>query len=95
MTTFSFSFQKENQKVNYTQTDAITVTSADGAKDGVAILFKVAGDSTNTLTFDSDFESLDGVAFDNTKMNHIYMVYDVTGNGTVPKTFYTIKQTAL
>ena len=94
MAAFNLSFQKD-RKFTHAQADAITITSEDGAQDGVAILLKVAGDSTNTLSFASDFESLDGVAFDNTKMNHIYMIYDVDGNGTVPKVFYTIKQTAL
>lgn len=94
MATLNLSFRKE-QKIIYVQTEDLTIASANGANDGVSILLKVQGNSVNSLTFDSDFEALDGSTFDNTTMNHIFMVFDTEGNGTVPKVFYTIKNTSL
>ena len=95
MVTLDLWFRRKFEKVSIEQYDDITVVQNDGANDGAAVLLKVKGDSTNDLTFGSNFQSLDGSTFDNTKMNHIYMIYDADGDGTDPKVFYSIKTTDL
>lgn len=73
-----------------TQTGNITLSlAASGHLNGRTQVIDINGNSTNTLTFPTTWDNGNGVTFDNTKNNQIYLDYV---NGTVT---YNIKKGAI
>lgn len=86
------SFAKRSRDT-YVDQSANIVLDADftGAKHGSEKIIFVNGNNSNSLTFTAKYEKIAGsLDFDNSKLNHIYCVY----NSYAQKVYYNILQTS-